>query len=428
VVRHLRPLTDAVELPVAGVDPEIAELIRREERRQAEKIRLIPSENYVSRAVLQATGSVLTNKYSEGYPGRRYYEGQQFIDQVETIARDRAKALFQAEHANVQPYSGSPCNLAVYLAFLKPGDPVMGMALPHGGHLTHGWNVSVTGTFFRPVQYHVRKETGRIDYDEVRELARRERPRLIWAGGTAIPRIIDFDAFADIAAEVDSVFAADIAHIAGLIAGGVHPSPVPRAAVVTTTTHKTLRGPRGAMFLSKAEHADILDRAVFPGLQGGPHNHTTAGIAVALKEAAEPEFSVYARQVVANASVLAAELLQRGYDLVSGGTDTHLILIDLTNKGLPGKKAARALDRAGVELNYNTVPFDPRKPFDPSGIRLGTPAVTSRGMNEDAMRSIAGWIDRIVSAPEDEALAAKTAAEIREFCRQYPPPGIMVSG
>lgn len=415
------PLTQDV-LSLAKVDPEIAGLIGREEGRQAEKIRLIPSENYVSRAVLEATGSVLTNKYSEGYPGRRYYEGQQFIDPIETIARDRAKKLFSAEHANVQPYSGSPCNLAVYLAFLKPGDTVMGMALPHGGHLTHGWNVSITGTFFRPVQYHVRKETGRIDYDEVRDLARRERPRLIWAGGTAIPRVIDFDAFAGIAAEVGAIFAADVAHIAGLIAGGVHPSPLPRADVVTTTTHKTLRGPRGAMLLSKAEHAQALDRAVFPGLQGGPHNHTTAAIAVALQEASQPEFATYARQVVANAKVLAGELMQRGFDLVSGGTDNHLILIDLTNKAVPGKKAAKALDRAGIELNYNTVPFDPRKPFDPSGIRLGTPAVTSRGLKEGEMRLIAAWIDRIVSAPEDEAAAETTAKEIRELCRRFPLP------
>jgi glycine hydroxymethyltransferase len=423
MARQVR-LSQDVELSLAKVDPEIAELIDAEEGRQAEKIRLIPSENYVSRAVLEATGSVLTNKYSEGYPGRRYYEGQQFIDPIETLARDRAKKLFAAEHANVQPYSGSPCNLAVYLAFLKPGDTVMGMALPHGGHLTHGWNVSITGTFFRPVQYHVRKETGRIDYDEIRDLAKRERPRLIWAGGTAIPRLIDFDAFAAIAAEVGAVFAADVAHIAGLIAGGVHPSPVAVADVVTTTTHKTLRGPRGAMFLSKTKHAQALDRAVFPGLQGGPHNHTTAAIAVALQEAAQPEFAAYARQVVANAKVLAGELTQRGFDLVSGGTDNHLILIDLTNKGVPGKKAAKALDRAGIELNYNTVPFDPRKPFDPSGIRLGTPAVTSQGLKENEMRLIAAWIDRIVSAPEDEAAAETTANEIRELCRRFPPPGI----
>jgi glycine hydroxymethyltransferase len=407
-------------------DPEIAELLRAEERRQRDCLRLIPSENYVSHAVLEATGSVLTNKYSEGYAGKRYYEGQQFIDVVETLAKERAKALFQAEHANVQPYSGSPCNLAVYLAFLKPGDTVMGMSLPHGGHLTHGWNVSITGKYFRSVSYGVRKDTGRIDYDEVRELARKEKPQLLWAGGTAVPRVIDFAAFAAIAKEVGAVFAADMAHIAGLIAGGAHPSPVPHADVVTTTTHKTLRGPRGGMFVCKATHAPHLDRAVFPGLQGGPHNHTTAGIAVALKEASQPAFQAYAHQIVKNARALAAALTERGYELISGGTDNHLILIDLTSKGIPGKKAAKALDRAGIELNYNTVPFDPRKPFDPSGIRLGTPAITSRGLGEDDMKAVAQWMDRIILAPEDDALAARVAGEIKEFCRGFPAPGIAV--
>jgi glycine hydroxymethyltransferase len=411
---------------LAAEDPQIAELILAEERRQRDKIRLIPSENYVSHAVLAATGSVLTNKYSEGYPGRRYYEGQQFIDQIETAAIERATSLFEAEHANVQPYSGSPANLAVYLAFLNPGDTVMGMSLPHGGHLTHGWNVSVTGKWFRSVSYGVRRDTGRIDLDEVRDVAKREQPKLIWAGGTAVPRIIDFEAFAEIAAEVGAIFAADMAHIAGLVAGGAHPSPVPHAAVVTTTTHKTLRGPRGAMFLCREEHAKALDRAVFPGLQGGPHNHTTAAIAVALREAAQPEFSTYAHAIVANARALADGLVARGFDLVSGGTDNHLILVDLTSKGIPGKQAAKALDRAGIELNYNTVPFDPRKPFDPSGIRLGTPAVTSRGMGSEEMGRIAGWIDQIVAAPEDESLGAKVAGEIVELCGGFPAPGILV--
>ncbi len=410
-----------------AVDPEIAELIVAEERRERDCIRLIPSENYVSHAVLAATGSVLTNKYSEGYAGKRYYEGQQIIDRVETLAIERAKRLFGAEHANVQPYSGSPCNLAVYLAFLQPGDTVMGMGLPAGGHLTHGWGVSITGKYFRAVQYGVRRDTGRVDLDEVRELARKERPKLLWAGGTAVPRVIDFAGFAEIAREVGAIFAADIAHIAGLIAGGAHPSPVPVADVVTTTTHKTLRGPRGGMFVSKAAHAQALDRAVFPGLQGGPHNHTTAGIAVALKEAEAPEFSTYAHQIVANARALAAGLLERGFELVTGGTDNHLILIDLTNKGVPGKKAAKALDRAGLELNYNSVPFDPRKPFDPSGIRLGTPSVTSRGMREAQMAQIAIWMEQIVAAPEDEALAARVAGEVRELCRAFPAPGISVS-
>src|SRR5512142_665280 len=300
---------------VASTDPEIAALIEAEARREYQKIRLIPSENYASVAVLEATGSVLNNKYSEGYPGRRYYEGQQVIDQLETIARDRAKALFGVDHANVQPYSGSPANLAVYLAFLQPGDTVMGMSLPMGGHLTHGWSVSATGAWFRAVQYGVRRDTGRIDMDEVRDLAVKEQPKIIFCGGTAIPRTIDFPAFAAIAAEVGAILVADIAHISGLIAGGAHPSPVGHADAITTTTHKTLRGPRGAMIMSKAEHASAVDKAVFPGLQGGPHNHTTAAIAVALHEAAEPGFRDYAQQVVTNAKALAAALLARGYDL-----------------------------------------------------------------------------------------------------------------
>ena len=332
----------------ASTDPEIAALIEGEARRQFEKVRLIPSENYASVAVLEATGSVLTNKYSEGYPGRRYYEGQQFIDPIETLARERAQALFGVDHANVQPYSGSPANLAVYLAFLQPGDTVMGMALPMGGHLTHGWPVSVTGKWFRAVQYGVRADTGRLDLDQVRDLARTQRPKVIFCGGTAIPRTIDFPAFAEIAAETGAILVADIAHIAGLIAGGAHPSPAGYAPVITTTTHKTLRGPRGAMIMSTAEHASALDKAVFPGLQGGPHNHTTAAIAVALHEAAQPSFRDYAQQVVANAKALAAALGERGYDLVSGGTDNHLILIDLTRQGIGGKPAARALDRAGI--------------------------------------------------------------------------------
>src|SRR5580765_6688300 len=309
----------ALTATLSEVDAEIAELITAEERRQRDKIRLIASENYVSGAVLAATGSVLTNKYSEGYPGKRYYEGQQFIDKVEQLCIDRAKALFGADHANVQPYSGSPANLAVYLAFLKPGDTVMGMGLPAGGHLTHGWGVSITGSYFRSVQYGVRKDTHRIDLDEVREMARKEKPKLMFAGGTAIPRTIDFGAFAEIAREVGAVFVADIAHIAGLIAAGAHPSPVPVADVVTTTTHKTLRGPRGGMLLCTAAHQKALDRAVFPGLQGGPHNHTTAGIAVALREAATDEFKRYAHQIVANARALAAALVEHGWSLVTGG-------------------------------------------------------------------------------------------------------------
>ncbi len=412
--------------PLDEVDPEIARLIAAEAEREAGTIRLIPSENYVSRAVLAATGSVLTNKYSEGYAGRRYYEGQSVIDEVESLAVERAKGLFGVDHANVQPYSGSPANLAVYLALVEPGDTIMGMSLPHGGHLTHGWGVSVTGKWFNSVSYGVRKETGRIDLDEVRDIAERERPKLIFCGGTAIPRTIDFAGFAEIAAEVDAVLVADIAHIAGLVAGGAHPSPVGHAPVISTTTHKTLRGPRGAMLLSDEEHAKALDRAVFPGLQGGPHNHTTAAIAVALQEAGEPAFGDYARAVVDNAATLAEALAERGFDLVSGGTDNHLILADLTSKGIGGKPAAQALDRAGIVANYNTVPFDPRKPFDPSGIRLGTPAVTSRGMGADEMRAIAAWIDRGVEAAkaEDEEGLREIAGEVAELVAGFPAPGI----
>jgi glycine hydroxymethyltransferase len=417
---HVPPLPD-----LAATDPQVSDLIEAEARRQFGKIRLIPSENYVSAAVLEATGSVLTNKYSEGYPRRRYYEGQQVIDPLEELAIERARTLFGVDHANVQPYSGSPANLAVYLAFLQPGDTVMGMALPMGGHLTHGWSVSATGKWFHAVQYSVRKETGRVDLDEVRQLALEERPKVIFCGGTAIPRTIDFAAFAEIADEVNALLVADIAHIAGLVAGGAHPSPVGHAPVITTTTHKTLRGPRGAMILSDEEHAKAIDRAVFPGLQGGPHNHTTAGIAVALAEAATPGFSDYAHAVVANAQALAAALVDRGFDLVSGGTDNHLILVDLTSKAVAGKPAAQALDRAGIELNYNTVPYDPRKPFDPSGIRLGTPAVTTRGLGTEQMRQLAEWIDRAIIAQldGDEKAIEVVAGEVEELLQAYPMPG-----
>jgi glycine hydroxymethyltransferase len=410
---------------VAGSDPEVADLIQAEARRQFEKLRLIPSENYVSVAVLEASGTVLTNKYSEGYPGRRYYEGQQYIDPLERLAVERAQILFGVDHANVQPYSGSPANLAVYLAFMQPGDTVMGMALPMGGHLTHGWSVSATGKWFNAVQYGVRADTGRVDLDEVRDLARRERPKVIFCGGTAIPRIIDFPAFAEIAREVGAVLVADIAHIAGLIAGGAHPSPVGYADVITTTTHKTLRGPRGAMIMSTAEHASAVDKAVFPGLQGGPHNHTTAAIAVALREAAQPSFRTYAEQIVANAKALADALLARGYTLVSGGTDNHLILMDVTAQGIGGKPAAKALDRAGIEVNYNTVPFDPRKPFDPSGLRIGTPAITTRGLQPAHMEQIAAWMDEaiIAASKEDDEVIERIAAEVRELMSGFAMPG-----
>jgi glycine hydroxymethyltransferase len=414
---------------LAAVDPRLAELIEAEAQRQHDKLRMIASENYVSTAVLEATGSVLTNKYSEGYPGRRYYEGQQVIDQIETLTIERAKSLFGVDHANVQPYSGSPANLAAYLAFLQPGDTVLGMALPMGGHLTHGAAVSATGKWFRSVHYSVGRETGRTDMDEVRALALAERPKMILCGGTAIPRTIDFPAFAEIAREVDAVLVADIAHIAGLVAGGAHPSPVGYADVITTTTHKTLRGPRGAMIMSTAEKATPIDKAIFPGLQGGPHNHTTAGIAVALYEAAQPAFRDYAHQVVANAKALAAALVERGFDLISGGTDNHLLLVDLTGKGIGGKPAARALDRAGMELNFNAVPYDTRKPFDPSGIRLGTPALTTRGLTEEQMPQVAAWMDEAISsgAAGDESALDKIAGEVRDLLNGYPMPGYSAS-
>ncbi len=373
---------------------------------------------------MAATGSIFTNKYSEGYAGKRYYEGQEFVDRVEMLAIERAKKLFGADHANVQPYSGSPANMAVYFAFCQPGDTVMGLSLPHGGHLTHGWKVSITGKYYRAVQYTVEKETALIDYDRVRDMALAEKPKLIYAGATAYPRILDFEKFGEIAAEAGAIFVADIAHISGLVAAGVHPTPVPYADVVSTTTHKMLRGPRGAMLLCKEEHQKAIDRAVFPGLQGGPHNHTTAAIAVALKEASLPEFKTYAQQVVNNAKALAAALLDDGFDLVSGGTDTHLILIDMTNKGQPGKVVSKALNNAGIVCNCNTVPYDPRSTFDPSGIRIGTPAITSRGMKEPEMKQVAAWMNHVVEHIEDEEALDKTAAEIAEFCQKFPPPGL----
>jgi glycine hydroxymethyltransferase len=415
----------ALDQTLEQADPAVASLVAQELERQMQTICLIPSENHVSRAVLEALGSVLTNKYSEGYAHRRYYEGQQIIDQLEPLAIERAQKLFGVEHANVQPYSGSPANLAVYMAFLDPGDTVMGMALPMGGHLTHGWGVSATGKWFHAVQYGVRRDTGLVDMDEVRELARKERPKLIFCGGTAIPRTIDFPAFAEVANEIDAVLVADIAHISGLIAGGAHPSPVGHAQVISTTTHKTLRGPRGAMLMCNEEHAKAIDKAVFPGLQGGPHDNTTAAIAVALGEASRPEFSDYAAQIVVNAKALAGALAERGFDLVSGGTDNHLILIDLTSKDVPGKVAAKALDRARLTLNYNAVPFDQRKPFDPSGIRLGTPAATTRGMTEPEMFEIARWIDEGVEAAkrEDEGTIERIAGEVLELTKAFPIPG-----
>lgn len=416
---------------LATRDPELAQLIARENLREHESLRLIASENYASRAVIEATGSCLTNKYSEGYPGKRYYEGQEIVDQVEELAIARLKTLFGRTavdatglHVNVQPYSGSPANLAVYLAFCKPGDTVMGLALPAGGHLTHGHAVSITGKYFKSVPYGVRTSDHRIDLDEVRALAKEHRPRVLWAGTTAYPRTLDWQAFRSIADEVGAILAADMAHISGLVAAGVHPSPIGVADVVTSTTHKTFRGPRGGMLFCKAEHANALDKAVFPGLQGGPHNSATAGIAVAAAEALLPSFVDYAKAVVANAQHLAARLLAKGFAITTGGTDNHLMLVDMTSKGTTGKVAAKALDRAGIVLNYNAVPFDPRKPFDPSGIRLGTPAVTSRGMGKPEMERLADWMDLVCSAPTDDALLARIAGEVRELCNGFPAPGL----
>jgi glycine hydroxymethyltransferase len=411
---------------LAERDPEIARLLREEATLEAKTLRLIPSENYASRAVLEASGSVLTNKYSEGYAGKRYYEGQVVIDQVEELAVSRLKQLFGAEHVNVQPYSGSPANLAAYLAFCQPGDAIMGLGLPFGGHLTHGWNVSITGRYFKSIPYGLSAKDHRIDLDEVRRLAREHRPKIIWCGTSAYPRTLDFPAFRAIADEVGAKLCADIAHIAGLVAGGAHPSPIGIADVITSTTHKTLRGPRGGIILCKQEYAKEIDRAVFPGLQGGPHNHTTAAIAVAAKEAMAPEFKRYAENTVANARALAEGLLGRGFNLVTGGTDNHLVLIDLTSKGVTGKIAAKALDRAGISSNYNAVPYDPRKPFDPSGLRVGTPAVTSRGMGAVEMGKIAGWIDDVVKAPADDALVARIARDVEELCKSFPAPGLAI--
>ncbi len=409
---------------VKNSDPAIYSLIKQEEQRQADKIRLIASENYVSRAVLQTTGSVLTNKYSEGYAGKRYYEGQQVIDQIEQLAIKRAKDLFGAEHVNVQPYSGSPANIAVYLAFLNPGDTLLGMALPHGGHLTHGSKVSISGRYFDAQSYQLDKKTGLLDYDAIHKKALATRPKIIVAGHSAYPRTLDFKKFREIADDVKCLLMVDMAHFAGLVAGGVHPSPVPYADVVTTTTHKSLRGPRGAMILCKARHAQDIDKAVFPGVQGGPHDNTTAAIAVALKEADSDSFKKYSSQVVQNARALAKSLMDKGFNLITNGTDNHLMLVDLTSKNISGKIAAKALDKAGIVVNYNSVPFDTRKPFDPSGIRIGTPALTSRGFKEKEMITVSNLIDKVISGPENEELLVSTAEEARRLCSNFPAPGL----
>ncbi|MFA6917963.1 MAG: serine hydroxymethyltransferase [Candidatus Gracilibacteria bacterium] len=405
-------------------DGDLFELIEAEKKRQAEGIELIPSENYTSEAVMEACGSILTNKYSEGYPGKRYYGGQENIDKIETLAIERAKKLFGAEHANVQPYSGSPANYEIYFALLNFGDTVMGLKLDQGGHITHGLPIGFSGKAYNFIPYEVEKDTGLINMDRVRELAIQHKPKMIVAGYTAYPRDIDWKRFKEIADEVGALTMADISHTAGLIAGGELQSPVPFFDVVMTTTHKTLRGPRGAIILCKEKHAKAIDRAVFPGMQGGPHEHTIAGKAVAFAEALKPEFKEYAKQIRKNARHLAEELKKRGFKLVSDGTDTHLILVDLTNKGVPGKSAQAALDTVGITLNKNTVPFDPRSPMDPSGIRLGTPAVTTRGMKEAEMDRIADWIDRVISNIDNLEMHKQIKEEVKEMCLKFPVPGI----
>ncbi len=403
-------------------DPQIYELITQESARQSGSIRLIPSENYVSRAVMQATGSCLTNKYAEGYPGKRYYEGQQVTDLIETLAVERAKKVFKAEHANVQSHSGSLANLAAYSALAKPGDTIMGLSLPYGGHLTHGWKVSFTGKVYNSVPYETDPKTGTIDYNKLEEAAKKHKPKIIISGASAYPREIDFEIFGDVAKRVGAYHVSDIAHISGLVVAGIHKSPVPYADVVSTTTHKTLRGPRGGMLLCRGEHAKKIDSAVFPNLQGGPHVHTVTALAVALAEADTPEFVNYAKQVVKNAKRLSEKLLEYGFDLVSGGTDNHLILIDLRNKKVGGKKVAKALDRAKIVTNYNSIPGDPAPPTDPSGIRLGTPAVTTRGMKEAEMEIIAGLINRIVENVDNESIVENVGKEALMLCSRFPVP------
>jgi len=401
---------------------EISSLIKKEEKRQWETLMLIPSENYTSPEVRKAVGSVLMHKYSEGYPGRRYYQGNKFIDEIENLAIERAKKLFKVPHANVQPYSGSPANAAVYFGLLNPGDTIMGMSLSAGGHLTHGHpKITFSGKYFKSIQYGVDKD-GFIDYVQVGQLAQKCKPKLIIAGTTAYPRVLNWEKFAQIADSVGAILMADISHIAGLVAGGVHPSPVDYAHVITTTTHKTLRGPRGAIIMvtqkgleKDADMARKIDRAVFPGLQGGPHDNTTAGIAICLNEALQPSFKKYAKKVVANAKTLADELIKLGFKLATGGTDNHIILIDLRNKAISGKDAAVLLEKAGIVVNYNAVPNDPNPPFNPSGIRLGTPAITTLGMGEKEMEMIAKWINEVVHEP---AQAEKVKREVRKLCKK----------
>jgi glycine hydroxymethyltransferase len=405
-------------------DPKLWASIQSERVRQRDGLELIASENYTSAAVLEAAGTVLTNKYAEGYPGRRYYGGCEFIDEIESLARDRAKLLFGAEHANVQPHAGSQANMAVYISALQPGDAFLAMDLAHGGHLTHGMHLNFSGQLYRPIHYGVRKDDERIDFDQVVTLAREHKPKLIVAGASAYPREIEHVRFAEIAREVGAKLMVDMAHYSGLVAAGLHNSPVPHADFVTTTTHKTLRGPRSGIVLCREEYAKDIDRSVFPGLQGGPLCHIVAAKAVCFLEASQPAFKKYAAQIIANAKTLAETLAAGGVRLVSGGTDNHLMLCDVTPLGLAGKVAEHALDRAGITVNKNMIPYDPRKPLDPSGIRIGTAALTTRGMKEDEMKRVGGWILQVLQTPEDLRIAARLRDEIREFVADYPVPGI----
>ena len=414
--------------PLRSTDPEIADLIEKEIKRQASVLRLIPSENYASAAVLAASGSVLSNKYSEGYPAKRYYQGQENIDAVEKLAQERAMALFGAEHANVQPYSGSPANMAVYLGLLGKGGRVLGMDLAAGGHLTHGAKASFSGIFYQVMGYGLSRESGRIDYALARRLAREFKPQLIFCGASSYPRVIDFAAFAEIAAEVGARLVADISHISGLCFTGQHPAPFPHADVVTSTTHKLLRGPRGGMILCRQELAAAIDKAVFPGLQGGPHNQATAAIAVALKEASQPSYTDYCRQVVENCQALAEGLLARGFTLVTGGTDNHLVLIDAGASGLTGKALASGLEAAGIVANANKIPFDPRSANDPSGVRMGTPALTSRGMGVAEMDLIAGLIAQAAAHLEEPEALANIRELVADLCVDFPAPGLAPAG
>ncbi len=405
---------------LAQFDPDITAAILRETARQEYSLEFIASENFVSEAVLEAQGSVLTNKYAEGYPGKRYYGGCEFVDVAEQLAIDRARELFGAEHVNVQAHSGSQANMAVYFSACQPGDTVLGMNLAHGGHLTHGSPVNFSGKLFNIVPYGLRKETGRIDYDEVEQLARKHKPKLIVVGASAYPRTLDFEAFRRVADQVGAPVMVDMAHIAGLVAAGVHPTPVPHAEYVTTTTHKTLRGPRGGMILCRDEFAKKVNSNIFPGIQGGPLMHVIAAKAVAFKEALAPEFKTYAAQVVKNAQALAEELVSRGYNLVSGGTDNHLMLLDFSGTELTGKVAEETLEKAGITVNKNAVPFDTRSPFVTSGVRIGTPASTTRGLKEAEMRQIGAWIDEALQNLANEAVLARIRGEIRELCQKFP--------